>query len=83
MKILFYINLNVITHFLFTHLASRVRVATLNLVLFLLVLVTRDTSRKCQLTENQLQHLEAAFLESRNILCDLYLVSFNVVLNYS
>ncbi|KAM3181423.1 hypothetical protein ACTXT7_014410 [Hymenolepis weldensis] len=54
-------------------MASRVRVATLNLVLFLLVLVTRDASRKCQLTENQLQHLEAAFLESRNILCDLYL----------
>nr|CDS30310.2 protein clec16a [Hymenolepis microstoma] len=54
-------------------MGSRVRVATLNLALFLLVLVTRDSSMKCQLTENQLQHLETAFLECRNILRDLYM----------
>ncbi|KAL5966526.1 Protein CLEC16A, partial [Taenia solium] len=54
-------------------MGSRVRVATLNLALFLFVLVTRDASHNCQVTANQRQQLEAAFLESRAILADLYL----------
>ncbi|CDI96806.1 protein clec16a [Echinococcus multilocularis] len=54
-------------------MGSRVRVATLNLALFLFVLVTRDASHNCQLTDNHRQQLEAAFLESRAILADLYL----------
>ncbi|VDM35691.1 unnamed protein product [Hydatigera taeniaeformis] len=56
-------------------MGSRVRVATLNLALFLFFLLTRDASRSCQLTDNQRRKLEAAFLESRAILADLYLVS--------
>ncbi|KAM7542668.1 hypothetical protein Aperf_G00000003711 [Anoplocephala perfoliata] len=54
-------------------MCSRVRVATLNLALFLLVLVTRDASQRCQLTENQIQQLQTAFFKCRNILRDLYL----------
>ncbi|KAM7542081.1 hypothetical protein Aperf_G00000002931 [Anoplocephala perfoliata] len=54
-------------------MGSRVRVATLNLAVFLLVLVTRDASQRCQLTENQIQQLQTAFFECRNILRDLYL----------
>lgn len=62
----------------FVQTGSRVRVATLNLALFLFVLVTRDASHNCQVTGNQRQQLEAAFLESRAILADLYLVSHPV-----
>ncbi|KAL5105529.1 hypothetical protein TcWFU_007215 [Taenia crassiceps] len=54
-------------------MGSRVRVATLNLALFLFVLVTRDASHNCQVTADQRKQLEAAFLESRAILADLYL----------
>ncbi|KAM7541734.1 hypothetical protein Aperf_G00000003329 [Anoplocephala perfoliata] len=53
--------------------APGLRVATLNLALFLLVLVTRDASQRCQLTENQIQQLQTAFFKCRNILRDLYL----------
>ncbi len=59
-------------HFL---VGSRVRVATLNLALFLLVLVTRDSSRRCQLTENQRQQAQTAFIESRTLLQNLFMVS--------
>ncbi len=54
---------------------SRVRVATLNLALFLLVLVTRDSSRRCQLTENHRQQAQTAFIESRTLLQNLFMVS--------
>ncbi|VDD76262.1 unnamed protein product [Mesocestoides corti] len=54
-------------------MGSRVRVATLNLALFLLVLITRDSSRVCQLTENQRQQVQATFMESHLLLHNLYM----------